>query len=200
MQSGKPALHFESSENYPPKKIKIPLPNSVQTAIRIGSRLFNKRHQDYNTMYLLNTILGGYFGSRLMNNIREDKGYTYNIYSSIDTMQRDGCFYIGTEVGNEFVESTKEEIYKELNILQNELVGEQELKMVRNYLLGNLLTMLDGPFNTGEILKTMVLDELSRQDFDNLVNTIKYISAEEIQMVAKKYFNRENLWEVVVGE
>jgi len=183
-----------------PTKVKIPHADSVQSAIRIGRRLFDRKHKDFKSMYLVNTILGGYFGSRLMNNIREDKGYTYNIYSSIDSMRHDGCFYIGTEVGNEFVEATKAEIYKELDILQTELVGEQELMMVRNYLLGNLLTMFDGPFNTGEVIKTMVLDDLPKQSFFDLLETIKIISPEQIRDLAQTYFKSEDLWEVVVGK
>ena len=183
-----------------PKKVKIPHSDTSQTAIRIGRRLFNRNHEDYAAMYLVNTILGGYFGSRLMTNIREDKGYTYNIYSTIDTMHADGCFYIGTEVGNEFVEATKEEIYKEIHLLQKYPVKKQELQMVRNYLLGNLLTMLDGPFNIGEVIKTMVIEELPEASFSDLVHTIKTISPEEIQNLAKKYFRPEDMWEVVVGE
>ncbi|MFT5164813.1 MAG: zinc protease [Saprospiraceae bacterium] len=199
MPQGKSMLNFFPKEIPTAAKVKIPHADNVQTAIRIGRKLFNRKHEDYNGMYLVNTILGGYFGSRLMNNIREDKGYTYNIYSAIDTMHEDGCFYIGTEVGNEFAEATKEEIYKEIYLLQNEYVEEQELQMVRNYLLGNLLTMLDGPFNIGEVIKTMVIEDLSTEAFDSLVQTIKTISPEEIQSLAKKYFKPEDLWEVIVG-
>ena len=200
MQSGKPIAKPFPDFAPEPKKIKIPHQDSSQTAIRIGRRLFNRKHEDYQAMYLVNNILGGYFGSRLMANIREDKGYTYNIYSSIDTMYQDGCFYIGTEVGNEFLEPTKQEIYKELYTLQTEFVEEQELEMVRNYLLGNLLTMFDGPFNTGEVIKTMVLEDLPKQSFYDLVENIKTISPDQIQHLAQKYFKAEDLWEVVVGE
>jgi len=200
MQSGKPTPKPFPDLTPESKKIKIPHQDSSQTAIRIGRRLFNRKHKDYQAMYLVNNILGGYFGSRLMANIREDKGYTYNIYSSLDTMSQDGCFYIGTEVGNEFLEATKQEIYKELYTLQTEFVEEQELEMVRNYLLGNLLTMFDGPFNTGEVIKTMVLENLPKESFYDLVKTIKTISPDQIQHLAQKYFKPEDLWEVVVGE
>jgi zinc protease len=94
MQQGKSVLNYFPKEVPTPAKVKIPHSDNVQTAIRIGRRLFNRKHEDYNGLYLVNTILGGYFGSRLMTNIREDKGYTYNIYSAIDTMHEDGCFYI----------------------------------------------------------------------------------------------------------
>lgn len=182
-----------------PEDTRIPLPDSVQTAVRIGRRLFDRKHEDYYGMYVLNTILGGYFSSRLMTNIREDKGYTYNIYSMLDAMLLDGYFYIGTEVGNEFVEDTKKEIYQEIELLQNELVDEEEMEMVRNYLIGNFLTMLDGPFNVAETAKTILTEDLPANFFESLVETVRSIEAEEIQRLAKKYLRREDLWEVVVG-
>ncbi len=181
-----------------PKKVNIPHVESMQTAIRIGCKLFNRNHPDFNGLYILNTILGGYFSSRLMNNIREDKGYTYNIFSSLDAMIHDGYFYIGTEVSNDFTEKTLKEIYSEMARLQKELVDEEELNMVRNYLLGNMLTMLDGPFNVADVVKTYVAENLPISDFDLLMHTIKNITAEELRELAKKYFKSENMWEVIV--
>lgn len=182
----------------PPKKVKVPHPDSVQTAIRIGSRLFNRLHEDYNGMYVLNTVLGGYFGSRLMTNIREEKGYTYNIYSSHDAMFYGGYFYVGTEVGNEFVEPTLREIYREMERLQEELVDEEEMKMVKNYLLGNLLTNLDGPFNIAEVVKTFVTEGLPVNTFEDLAKYISSVQATELRELARKYFRKEDMWEVVV--
>lgn len=199
LYTGEPSILTFPGRVPPAQNVKIDHPDSLQTAIRIGRRLFNRKHEDYNAMYLVNTILGGYFGSRLMTNIRENKGFTYNIYSSLDTMYRDGCFYIGTEVSNDLVDATKEEIYKELYLLQTQPVEREELEMVRNYLLGNLLTMLDGPFNTGEMIKTIISEGLSPQALELLVEKIKTISPDEIQHIAQKYFKKEDLWEVVVG-
>lgn len=186
--------HFERAT-----QIKIQPPAPFQTAIRIGSRMVNKHHPDFKGLYVLNTILGGYFGSRLMANIREDKGYTYNIYSTVDSMFYDGCFYVGTEVGNEFANATIEEIYKEFNILKNDLVNEDELSMVRNYLLGNLLTSLDGPFNVSEIIKAHSMENIALTEFEALVQTIKTISPDNIRELARKYLNKNQMWEVVVG-
>jgi zinc protease len=182
-----------------PEHLMIPHPDTVQTAVRIGRRLFDRNHPDFNGMYVLNTILGGYFGSRLMANIREDKGYTYNIYSTVDPMVYDGYFYIGTEVGNEFAEAAIREIYSEVSRLQQDLVPEEEMTMVRNYLLGNLLTMLDGPFNVSEVTKTMVVEGLPTNAFEDLVRTIREVSSEEIRVLAQRYFQADDLWEIVVG-
>ena len=182
-----------------PEQIKIDKKDSVQTAIRIGRRLFSRRHPDYQAMFILNTILGGYFSSRLMANIREDKGYTYNIFSSLDTMRYDGYFMVGTEVGNEYVDATIKEIYKEFELLQQEPIDAEELAMVQNYMLGNLMTMLDGPMNVSEVIRTLVLDDLPFEEFGNLVQLIKQISPKQIQTLAQKYLDKNAMWEVIVG-
>lgn len=182
-----------------PGRFQLPEPAGVQTAIRIGRRLFDRHHADYPAWYVLNTILGGYFGSRLMANIREEKGLTYNIYSTLDPMLFDGYFYIGTEVDNQQAALAIREIYHELASLREELVGEEELEMVQNYLLGNLLTLLDGPFNVGDIVKTLTLDGLSMDYFDTLVRTIQEINEKDLQRLAQQYLQEEQLWEVVVG-
>ena len=148
---------------------------------------------------MLNMILGGFFGSRLMTNIREKKGYTYNISSMLDTMKKDGYFYVGTEVGNEVVDATIKEIYKEMETLQRSLIGKEELKMTQNFVLGNMLTMLDGAFNTMDVVKTLIIEDIPLIEFENLIDTVKNIDAKTLQVLAQKYFNREDLWEVVVG-
>jgi len=199
MNSSEKPSPIIKTESTIPQKIKITHPESVQSAIRVGCRLFNRNHPDYADWFVLNTILGGYFGSRLMANIREDKGYTYNIFSSLDTMHYDGCFYIGTEVGNELVDVTLKEIYREMKLLQEEPIKEVELSMVKNYLLGNMLTMLDGPFNLIDIIKTKSLEQLPDDSFSKLIESIKNINAEKIQSLAKKYLDSEKMWEVVVG-
>ena len=194
----KPTVNIPTFQSQP-QKIKITHPDSVQTAIRIGCQLFNRKHPDFNEWFVLNTIFGGYFGSRLMANIREDKGYTYNIFSTIDTMLFGGCFYIGTEVGNDLVEVTLDEIYREMRHLQEKPIDVEELAMVKNYLLGNMLTMLDGPFNTMDVIKTIELEGLPDQSFNKLVEDIKTVSPEKIQSLAKKYLDRDKMWEVIVG-
>jgi zinc protease len=182
-----------------PQKLRIPHPDSLQTAIRIGRRFGNRHHPDYNGFFMLNTILGGYFGSRLMSNIREDKGYTYNIHSSVDTMHHDGYFYIGSEVGNDVVNKTVTEIYKEMAILTKELVGDEELNMVKNYLLGNMLNMVDGPFAVGDVVRTFITEGLPFEAWDSFVEKIRTIQAPEIRDLARKYFKKEDFFEVIVG-
>ena len=187
-------------EMYPAaEKVKIHLPETLQTAIRLGCKLFNRHHEDYNDFYILNTLLGGYFGSRLMSNIREKKGYTYNIFSALDPMHFDGYFYVGTEVGNEFVQPTLEAIYGEFDKLKNEPIKKEELKMVQNYLMGFFLTNLDGAFNVAELVKISRTENLPKDFFKNMVSRVQSITAEELMALSQKYLKEEKMWEVVVG-
>lgn len=182
-----------------PQKGHFNNPDSVQTAIYTGRRLFNKKHPDYLGMYVLNTILGDYFGSRLVKNIREQKGYTYNIYSSMDTMRYDGFFYVGTEVSHDKARETVAEIYREMTTLQTDLVDEKELVMVKNYLLGSLLTLLDGPLNSINVVREVVSENLPTDYFDQLVQTIQHIRPEAIRELARKYLHPDDFWEMTVG-
>lgn len=179
---------------------RLRVPGSVQSSIRIGKPLFGRKHEDYAGLYVLNTILGGYFGSRLMENIREEKGYTYNIYSLLDVMRADGCLYIGADVAHEYVEPTIREIIIEMERLKQDLVDEDELDMVKNYLMGTFLSMLDGPFNIHDTVRTMVSEDLPQGFFENLVESVVDITAEEIRELAQKYLDAESMWEVVAGE
>jgi zinc protease len=165
----------------------------------LGKRIITRKHEDYTTFFVLNTILGGYFGSRLMENIREKNGYTYNIYSSIESMLYDGYFHISTEVGNEYLELTRQEIFKEIEILQTELVSETELKMVQNYLLGNILTMIDGPFNVAEIVKGYVTEDIELERFERIVDDIRRITPQDLKNCAIKYLAKKDFTEVIVG-
>ncbi|MBK8923032.1 MAG: insulinase family protein [Saprospirales bacterium] len=182
-----------------PQNVRLHHPGSLQTAIKIGRRLFARRHPDYNGVYVLNTILGGYFGSRLMMNIREKRGFTYNIYSTADAMLLDGCMYIATEVNNGKVAATIRQIFAEMKRLCTEPPSAAELDMVRNYLLGMLLNGLDGPLNISDVIKTLVTEDLPLDAFDGLVHTIRTITPEQIRELANRYFQPRDFWVVTVG-
>jgi predicted Zn-dependent peptidase len=114
-------------------------------------------------------------------------------------MKQDGFFYIGAEVGNEYVNLTLKEIYKEMSRLQNEPVQPNELKMVRNYLLGNLLNMVDGPFAISDIVRTFLTEGIEYEAFQRFINTILYITPKKLQELAQKYFKQGDMFEVIVG-
>jgi zinc protease len=163
--------------------------NAVQTAIRVGKTLFNKTHPDYFGFMILNTILGDFFGSRLMKNIREDKGYTYGIGSYLSEIKDSGYFVIGTEVGKEVKEATLTEIRKEIEKLQQDLVSEKELNLVRNYLLGQTLKSADGPYALMELFLSVENQNLDLNFFNDFIHKIKSIQAEELRELARKYLD-----------
>lgn len=187
--------------DFTPKRLskRIKAEDDLQCAIKIGCRLFKRDHPHFADMFILNTILGGYFGSRLMSSLREDKGFTYNIYSSIDMMINDGYFNISTEVGNEYLEDTLAGIYHEMDVLKSTKVSSEELDMVRNYLSGNFLNMIDGPFKVAGMSKVISLNGLDFEFYRNLMRRIHTISADDIFQMANKYLCKENMVEIIVG-
>lgn len=173
-------------------------PDGVQGAIRIARDFPNRHHPDFMKMMVLNTVFGGFFGSRLMSNIREDKGYTYGIHSYVQNHFQDTALLISTEAGKDVAEATVEEIYKEMEILREELIDEEELLLVRNYLIGSILGDLDGPFHIIGRWKNIVLNNLDEQYFYDSIKMIKTISAEELKALANKYLQPEDFYELIV--
>lgn len=172
--------------------------NGVQGAVRIARHYPTRKHPDFAPMIVLNTIFGGYFGSRLMTNIREEKGYTYGIYSQIYNYQHDGALLIATEAGRDVCEQTVTEIYKEMDFLCHELVDEEELLLVKNYLLGNLLGDLDGPFSIMQRWKNLILNGLPADQFDRNIEIYKNIGPAQLRDLAQKYLHKEDYYELVV--
>lgn len=173
--------------------------NSVQGSIRMIRSFPEKTHPDFTPMVMLNTLFGGYFGSRLMSNIREDKGYTYGIHSYLYNNAHLGAFILTTEAGKPVCEATIAEIYKEMDILKNEPVSDEELMLVKNYLLGNLLGDLDGAFQIIQRWKNLILNGFNEERFYNNVNIYKSITPEELQLLARKYFIADEFYELVVA-
>ena len=172
--------------------------NGVQGAIRIARLFPNRHHPDFAPMVVLNTLFGGYFGSRLMSNIREDKGYTYGIYSSLSPFTNGGALTIHTEVGRDVVEPSVKEIYKEMEVLCNEKADEEELMLVKNYLLGNLLGDLDGPFSILQRWRSLILNGLTIEHFNKNISVYKTITSGDLILLAQKYFEKDDFYEVVV--
>ena len=172
--------------------------NGVQGAIRIARPFPNRHHPDFMKVMVLNTLFGGFFGSRLMSNIREDKGYTYGIHSYVQNHIHDSAWLISTEAGKKVCEATIEEVYKEMKLLREDLVDEEELLLVRNYLIGTILGDLDGPFHIMGRWKNLILNNLTGDYFYKSIETIKTISAEELRDLAKKYLVPEEFYELVV--
>ena len=170
----------------------------VQSAIRIARPFPNRHHPDFQKTLVLNNIFGGFFGSRLMTNIREDKGYTYGIYSYLMNFTADSGWMISTEAGRDVTEATVKEIYFEMEQLREEPVDDEELMMTRNYMIGSILGDLDGPFQVIGRWKNMILNEVDEDYFRRGIQLIKTITAKELQELANKYLQPDSFYELVV--
>jgi predicted Zn-dependent peptidase len=173
-------------------------PQGVQGAVRMGTQFPNRHHPDFIKAQVLNNVFGGFFGSRLMSNIREEKGYTYGIYSYLENHIQQSAWIISTEAGRDVCEATIREVYKEMQILRNEPIDDEELLLVRNYMMGSILGDLDGPFHIISRWKNIILNDLNENYFYDQINTIKNVSAKELQELANKYLLAENFYELVV--
>lgn len=183
-----------------PQKLFIESKNEHQASIKIGRRTINRHHQDYTGFFMLNTVLGGYFGSRLMSSVREEKGLTYNIFSSYDLLVHDGYFYVETEIALDKVDETITEVFHQFSLLKENLIEEDELTMVKNYLMGNFLNLIDGPLNTISFLRGMVIDGTNEKDFYTFVEDIKNIDSNRLKTLANKYFQEEDFLTVIVAK
>lgn len=178
---------------------KLEKQDAIQSAIRVGKTLFNKKHEDFILFFILNTILGDFFGSRLMKNIREDKGYTYGIGSYLSELNKGGYFLIGTEVGKDARDLALDEIKKEIELLQNELISDDELDLVKNYLLGQALKSADGPYAMIDLFLAVDTLGLNLDFYNNFINKIHNVKPQELRDIARKYLNWESMTIVTVG-
>ncbi len=182
-----------------PVKISIQRKNNLQASLRIGQRTISRRHEDFTDFWILNTLLGGYFGSRLMTEVREKNGLTYNIYSSIDNLIYDSYFYISADVNAADLTATIQCIENELMKLRTELISEEELVVLKNYILGNFLTMIDGPFSIMATVKSFLIHNGNVESFDDLIQSVQSITPERIRANANKYLDFNDMYCVTVG-
>lgn len=177
----------------------VDLPSAVQASIRIGFKTINAIHEDYMSLLVLNCLLGGYFGSRLMSNIREDKGYTYGISSILYSFKDIGVFLIGADIKQENCQDAIDEIYIEIEKLRNNLVDDFELQRVKNYMMGNVLRSLDGSFELADNYRPLLKFGFDKDYYERYLRVITQLSKEEILTLAQKYLNVNQMIELRVG-
>lgn len=182
------------------KKLLIQKDEALQSAIRMGQRIINRKHPDYQRLLIANALLGGFFGSRLMKNVRQDKGFTYGINSAVVSLVREGYFFVGTQVGVEVCQPAIEQIYHEIKKLRTEPATPDELQTLKNYLSGNFLRSFDGPFAQAERFKEMLVFDLDTKYYDNFLLELKNTTPRSIMETASLYLNEESMIEVVAGK
>ena len=173
--------------------------SALQSSIRIGRLLFTRTHPDFVGMQVVAAVLGGYFGSRLMQNLREEHGYTYGVMAAMVNFEREGYLAIATQVAREHRENALREIYAEIERLRTELMSEDELQMVKNVMIGEILRILDGPFGIADVTIENIMCGMDNSATEQSVEAIFAITPEQVRALAHKYLRRDDLIEVVVG-
>lgn len=172
---------------------------ALQSSVRVGRLLFPRTHPDFVGMQVVAAVLGGYFGSRLMQNLREEHGYTYGVMAAMVNFDKEGYLAIATQVAREVREDVLREIYFEIERLRAELVNEEELQMVKNVMVGEILRILDGPFGIADVTIENIMCGMDNEATERSVEQINAITPEQVRDLAAKYLRREDLIEVVVG-
>lgn len=190
-------LIFPASVQTP--QVRLEHAGAVQSAVRVGRMLFTRNHPDYVGMQVVATVLGGYFGSRLMRNLREERGYTYGVFAAMANLDRAGYLAIATQVAAEAREDTLRQIYTEIERLRTELISEQELALVKNIMVGEMMRILDGPFGIVDVTIENVQCGTDNLAIERSVEAIRRCTPEDVQRLAEKYLRREDLVEVTVG-
>ncbi|BDD07859.1 zinc protease [Fulvitalea axinellae] len=182
-----------------PEKKRITMEKAMQCSLRIGKRLITKTHPDFFNLSLLNGVLGGYFGSRLMKKIREEKGYTYGIHSTMIPMIQDGYWMISADVKAESVDQAIADIYKEIEILRTEKIPAKELELTKNYILGQFLSSITNPFSLAEKFKAVYLYGVGYSYYDDFLENLHNTTPEDLLATAQKYWDPATMSQVVTG-
>lgn len=172
---------------------------AVQSSLRMGLRTIKMDHPDFHKLSMLVTILGGYFGSRLMSNIREEKGYTYGIYSHLSSLSQSCLLRIAGDIKSGYSQKAAEEVRHEMQRLKDEPISQNELELVRNYAMGELLQLFDGPFNCTEAVAKTIDMGIGIKYFEDEQKTILDTTATDLQEIANKYFDLDQLSTVIAG-
>lgn len=192
-------VNFEQQPSAP-TRVHVDKPDALQSAVRIGLSLVGRTHPDYPKLRVLNTLLGGYFGSRLMTNIREEKGYTYGIGSSITTLKHASYLSIATQTATEYTEPLIKEVFFEIDRLKEELVSAEELEMMKGYLMGEMARLFDGPFSIADAHQSLLANDMTTEYYYQMIDAIRTVTAEELRDLARKYFINDQFYVVVAGQ
>ncbi|WP_075351909.1 M16 family metallopeptidase [Algoriphagus marinus] len=173
--------------------------DAVQTSIRIGGWSIPKSHEDYIPLTVFNTILGGYFGSRLIKNIREDKGHTYGIHSSLAEIGDYNYWVISADVQKVFYQEVIDQIYLEIQNLVTVPLELDELEVVRNYMIGQMLSAFSSSFDLIDRYKSVHFSGLDFNYYRQKLEFLKNFTEVDILKIGEKYFSKHPFIEVAVG-
>lgn len=195
----KPALPEPVFDPAGPGFLFREVPNSVQSTVRMGWRGITRNHPEYLELQVATMILGGYFGSRLMRRIREEKGYTYGIHAVAGAFHGLGYITIMTDVANGYRDETLSEIRKEIEKLRNEEVSEDEMTLVRNHFMGEIARMFDGPFAVADAVRGIIDYDTGADYYTRFVETVRSVTPKRIREIFNTWFNPGEAYEIIAG-
>ncbi|HEV2196689.1 MAG TPA: pitrilysin family protein [Candidatus Acidoferrum sp.] len=178
----------------------VHVPGAVQTQILAGCHAITRKHPDWIKLGLTNSLYGGAFNSRLVMNIREDKGYTYSPRSGVNALRQHGYFSISAAVRNDVVAASLTEIFYELDKLRSLPVPESELADAQNYLSGVFslgLATQDGLLSQ---FSNVAQNELPDDYLETYRAKVRAVTSEELLATARKYLDSANLQIVLAGD
>lgn len=181
-------------------QIFIEKSDSQQSAVRLGLLSIPVNHPEYDQLNILNTVLGGYFGSRLMTNIREEKGYTYGIGSGFVPIPFNTIWVFVTECAHEYVQPLIQEVHTEFQRIRQELIPMEELQMVQNTMLGEFSRLVDNVLSLSDVYISAQTQGLPDDYVQHRIQAIQQITPESLQQLAQKYLQIQQMKEVVVGK
>lgn len=173
---------------------------SNQNSLRLSSIWPSRSDSSYFNLVLLNMVFGGYFGSRLMKNIREDKGLTYGINSSVNSYLEYSLIKINCECNSELTDTVIQEIWNEAEKLKTTLVSEDELDTAKNYLKGALIRSFDGSFNISEKFKSFKELQLKDNYYQDYFDQINAVTPESLKDLANNYLNKNTFNLCIAGD
>src|SRR6201987_4972393 len=175
-------------------------PGSVQTQILVGCHSITRKHPDWLQLGLTNSLYGGAFNSRLVMNIREDKGYTYSPRSGVNPLRQYGYFSVSAAVRNDVVAASLAEIFYELDKLRSLPVPEAELLDAQNYRTGVFSMGLATQSGLLSQISTLALNDLPDDYLETYREKVRALKPEDVLSAARTYFDSANMQIVIVGD
>jgi predicted Zn-dependent peptidase len=196
------------SETWPPnptaararKVLLVNRPNSVQTAVALGNIAIDRRSPDYMAMVVMNDVIGGGASARLFLNLREEKGYTYGVYSNFSALRYPGPWRATGNMRTEVTDGALVEFFKEIRRIRDEQVPSKELEENKRSIIASFALSLEQPSRVLGFAITRKLYGLPADYWDRYASGIAAVTAEDVQRVARKYLNPDTLQLVAVGD
>ncbi len=193
------ALRPQFPQSQSTRELFVEHAGAVQSSIRVGRLLFPRQHPDFLGMQVVAMALGGYFGSRLMQNLREEHGYTYGVVSAMVNFEQAGYLAIATQVGTEVTREALHEIRSEIDRLRDELMPAEELELVKNMMVGETMRILDGPFGIADVTIENILCGVDNGIIGRNIERVRAMTPADVQLLAQRYLAPEDLITVVAG-